>query len=261
MERQNDRRCIMKRLYVTALIAALCFIFVSASQGYPGEEKYNCKYYHAYISGDMSDWPDWIRQMEKELGDHPQPRLRYDIVLAHYGYVAYLIGAGKDEAASEYIENGEMHLDALRIFPEYTSRYEAMQGAFIAFKIGLNRSKAVWLGPKSMGHINRAVELDSTNPVAWMEKANAEYHMPRVFGGSYAKAVEYYQKAVGFFEQHDARIHCNWLYINALAWLARSCEKANMDTRAKLTYLKILALEPDFQWVKEDLYPAFQNRN
>ena len=251
----------MKNYYVPALIAALCFIFISPLQGYPGEEKYNCRYYDAYISGDMAEWPEWIRQMERDLEDHHQPGLCYDIVLAHYGYVAYLIGAGKDDAASDYIDSGEMHLDALSNFPEYRSGYEAMRGAFIAFKIGLNRSKAVWLGPKSMDHINRAVELDSTNPVAWMEKANAEYHMPRIFGGSYGKAVEYYQKAVGFFEQHDAGIHCNWLYINALAWLARSYEKASMDTRAKLTYLKVLALEPDFQWVKEDLYPAFQNRN
>ena len=135
-----------------------------------------------------------------------------------------------------------------------------MKGAFIAFKIGLKRSRAVFLGPRSMEHINRAVELDSSNPMAWMEKGNAEYHMPRIFGGSYNKAAQYYKKAINYFEkQHDGQ-H-TWMYMNALAWLAQSYDKAKEDDQARETYEKILALEPDFKWVKEELYPEFKENN
>ena len=258
LKKNNNTFSDMIKYVIQTSVFVLLFLCGTIAYGYPGQDEYECKFYNAYITGDMSEWADWIDQMENIYSDKRNPELLYDIVEAYYGYVGYLIGVDRDDVASEYIESGEVYLEKLKDIPSYKSRYEALQGAFIAFKIGLNKSKAIWLGPRSMKHINNAVKQDSANPIAWVEKANAEYHMPRIFGGSYRKAVTYYQKAVRYYQRQNMVNDCNWVYMNALAWLAKSCEKADMRDKAKLTYLKILDREPDFKWVKEELYPEFK---
>jgi tetratricopeptide (TPR) repeat protein len=251
----------MNRTTGILLVLVSLLILGGSAKAYPEEDKYESKFYKAYITGDMKEWPEWIAQMEMSYNHHRTPKLLYDIVVAHYGYVAYLIGAEREKTAAEYIDEAEKYLEQLKDHQQYQTHYEAMKGAFIAFKIGLNRSRAIWLGPRSMEHINRAVELDSSNPVAWVEKGNAEYHMPRVFGGSYKKAAQYFEKAVNHFEQQGNNYRNNWMYMNALAWLAQSFDKADKNNKAKTVYQKILALEPDFKWVKEELYPAFKDKN
>lgn len=219
---------------------------------------YACRFYESYISGEMDPWPGWIDEMEREFARSQEPAVLYDILIAHYGYVAWLIGIDRHERAKEYLDNGRDHLEELERYSGYRSIAESMRGAFLAYEIGMNRSKAVWLGPRSMKHINRAVELDAQNPIAWMEKGNAEYHMPRIFGGSYTKAAEYYRKAIGLFESNGSDLQCNWRYLNALAWLAQSYDKAGEEQRAQATYQKILDAEPDFEWVRDELYPDFR---
>jgi tetratricopeptide (TPR) repeat protein len=171
--------------------------------------------------------------------------------------VAYLIGQERHDKAKDFLGQAEEHLDELDDFSAYRSYAESLRGAFMAYEIGMNRSKAVWLGPRSMKHINRAVELDPGNPIAWMEKGNAEYHMPRIFGGSYHKAAEYFGKAIRLFESGGYDLQCNWRYLNALAWLAQSYDKAGKPGQASHTYRKILDREPRFEWVRDELYPAF----
>lgn len=229
---------------------------VEGSSGDPSS--YACRFYQAYISGEMDPWPGWIGELEREYARSQEPAVLYDILIAHYGYVAWLIGMDRHDRAKEYLDNGRDHLEELERYSGYRSIAESMRGAFLAYEIGMNRSKAVWLGPRSMKHINRAVELDAQNPIAWMEKGNAEYHMPRIFGGSYHKAAEYYQKAIRLFESNGSDLQCNWRYLNALAWLAQSYDKAGEAQKAQTTYQKILKIEPGFEWVKEELYPDFR---
>jgi len=70
--------------------------------------------------------------------------------------------------------------------------------------------------------------------------------MPRIFGGSYSKAAEYFKKAVILMEQKPENLKCNWLYLNAMLWLAKSYEKAGMKQEAKATYAKMYKHEPTF---------------
>ena len=251
----------MKIFIKIAATAMIWFVIIPIVWSSPNEQSYDCRFYNAYITGDMTEWPAWMNQIEDHYLQRENHKLLYDLVMAYYGYVGYLIGVDQHEKAEEYIEKGIYYVEQLDNYAIYQSLYEAMKGAFYAFRIGISSSLTVWLGPKSMSHINKAVELDSTNPVAWVEKANAEYHMPRIFGGSYGKAVEYYRKAVGYFEEQPDSIGCNWMYLNALAWLAKSYDKAEMVVRAEMTYQRILKIEPDFSWVKNELYPSFKKRH
>ena len=250
---------MIKKKLRYGLVIALVFSFLY-SAGYPGERALDCKFYKAYVSGEMSRWPGYIDQLEDIYTKHPSPNLLYDIVKAYYGYIAYAIGLEEDRTARDYLSQGEPYLDKLTQMDGYLAEAKAFKGAFIAFEIGMNTSKAVFLGPRSMRYINQALELEPDNVHALLEKGNAEYHMPRVFGGSYEKATHYFQKAVQILEHNSTNLSCNWFYMNALAWLAQSYEKAGFTHRADKTYKRILSLEPDFSWVAEELYPEFKQR-
>ena len=135
-------------------------------------------------------------------------------------------------------------------------KYASFMGAFIAFEIGIDMYKAIYLGPKSMTYIYESVTINPKNPYGWLEKGNAEYHMPRAFGGSYEEAVANFSKALILFEETN-NTDLNWLYLNTLTWLAVSYEKLNDYNNAEIIYQKILAIEPEFQWVKNELFPKF----
>ena len=69
------------------LIVFISFLILGAEvvRGYPGEDKYKNKFYEAYITGDMKQWPDWISRMEMSYNHRQETGLLYDIVVAHYG--------------------------------------------------------------------------------------------------------------------------------------------------------------------------------
>ena len=252
---------MLKNFKILPILLLLFFIllsFFSISQDYPGRKKMVCKFYEAYVTGEMEPWPEYIDELEIIYLDNPSGELLYDIVEAYYGYVAYTIGIDEYDEAREYMKSAEHYLEKLEEKQTYKASALAFKGAFIAFEIGMNRAKAVYLGPKSMSNINRALELDSENINALIERGNAEYHMPRIFGGSYRKAADYFNRAVNALEQSDKNLTCNWMYMNALAWLAQSYEKAGNIDKAENTYQKILEKEPHFDWVTNELYPEFR---
>jgi len=247
-----------KTLPVLFLLFFILVPFFSVSQDYSGKNEMECKFYNAYVTGKMEPWPEYIEELKSIYSETPSDELLYDIVEAYYGYVAYAIGIDEYDEAKEYIESAEHYLSKLEEKREYKPAALAFKGAFIAFEIGMNRAKAVYLGPRSMSNINRALELDSENINALMEKGNAEYHMPRIFGGSYTKAAEYFNRAVDALEESVENLSCNWTYMNALAWLAQSYDKAGEINKAEDTYQKILEKEPEFDWVRTELYPEFR---
>ena len=240
------------------MVLALFFLWMPADLSAQGDAKnYTCQFYEAYISGDMTSWPEWLEALEMKYEKRSDPEILYDILIAYYGYVAWLIGVDEDDRADRFLEEAQPYLDELDGYEGYSTYAESFRGAFLAFEIGMSKRKAVFLGPESISHINRAVELDPGNPVAWMEKGNAEYHMPRIFGGSYRQAASYFKKSVRFFEDQPGDLSCNWRYLNALAWLAQSYDKAGMEEEAAQTYRKIMEVEPRFSWVREELVPEF----
>ena len=249
----------LKILYVLLWFFLILVPLFSISQDYSSKERMECEFYEAYVTGEMEPWPEYIEELESIYSDNPSDELLYDLVEAYYGYVAYTIGIDEYHEARKYIELAEDYLVKLEKKRDYKPAALAFKGAFIAFEIGMNRAKAVYLGPRSMSNINRALELDPENINALIEKGNAEYHMPRIFGGSYRKAADYFNRAVNALEQSDKNLTCNWVYMNALAWLAQSYEKAGNIDKAENTYQKILEKEPQFDWVREELYPEFRN--
>jgi tetratricopeptide (TPR) repeat protein len=235
----------------------LIIIFFAIHHFVAGEDKHSCRIYDAYLSGNMEDWKDVMLGLNSQYLQQQSDDVLYDLILTQYGYTGYLIGLDKFEEANRLIEKGESNAERLLKSKKYQSEAYAMMGAFTAFKIAIDKTKAYKLGFKSLRYINQAYELDKMNPAALIEKGNTKYYMPPFLGGGYAEAADYYQQAAHAIEKNKNK-NCNWLYLSALTWAAKSYQEDKQYQKADKTYRIILKKAPGFKWVKDELYPEFK---
>ncbi len=246
-----------KYLYLLIMLG-LFFSIRPMAIGSETPEKLNCQVYDAYINDKMENWEDALTTMIRQYNWERDPSKLLDILYAQYGLIGYKIGLGQEQEVKSMLSQAQGYLDKLLKKKPNDSELFALQGAFYAYKISLNKAKAITLGPKSMFYIEKALDENNKNPTAWIQKGNAKYYMPKSFGGSVPEAIKLYEKAVGLFEQNQKKTRCNWMYINTLTYLGKMYAENNQRQAAMQTYHKILSIEPTFGWVKNDLLPAIK---
>lgn len=224
-------------------------------------QDYQSAIYQAYLHEKMDTWKALMEQMEEEYARTTDPDLLYDLLEAEYGYMGWLTSWKRKKEAEELLKSAERHMALLSQLGLENARVLCLKGAFYGFQIMLDPLKAPSLGKKSMEANEKAMKLDPKEPQVWLEKANIDYYRPAIFGGSRRKAVPSYERAVELFESSPERTRENWVYMNCMAGLGIAYENTRKYSEAGRIYRKILELEPSFKWVKEDLYPQFQEKH
>ena len=211
--------------------------------------------YSSYLSGNMQQWCITIDRMEGKAEKGPvflQELLNYQ-----YGYIAWCLSNKRNTEAEKYLEKAEHIVNELEknaISPSVTNAYKA---AFYGYRIGLNKWKAPFWGPKSETHARLAVRQEPGNWFAWVQLGNIAYYKPAAFGGSKAEGLEHYLKAEALMEKEPELCRENWNYLNLLTLIAEAYIATNKYEKAKSYFEKILRIEPGFRWVKNELYPSF----
>ena len=221
---------------------------------------HNCDVYGGYLSGNMTSWTKGIEEQEQKYKRSRSSDDLYVLILSKYGYIGYLINLKKNTEVRELISSAEENIEVLAKDKRYTAAASALSGALIAMKISLNPLKATYLGMRSLRHIEESLKIDNKDPTGWVEMGNARYHMPAVVGGSYEESARCFTEAVRLFEANKTSLACNWHYLHALVWLAKSHEGLGDLAEAKVVYERLLSIEPEFQWVKQELYPEIQRK-
>jgi tetratricopeptide (TPR) repeat protein len=232
------------------------FLFLQISPATQGQEleKYQQQIYQSYISGDMELWQTTLEQMEKLSGRQPTAEVIYNLLLGYYGLIGYHLGTDEKRNARDLLDKATELLEKLEPFPEYQSHMLALRGALYGFRIGLRPLRAVVLGPRSMRAIDRAMEIDPSNPTAHLEKANALFYAPSTFGGSKTEAITHYRRAATLMEKQQHPAH-RWLYLSTLVALANAYTETGNKQMAISTLRKALRHESNFKWAKEELLP------
>ena len=224
-------------------------------------QDYRPAIYQAYMTEKMDSWKGLMDQMEQEFSQTSDPALLYDLLEAEYGYTGWLVSVKRKKEAEELLKSAERHMALLSELGLDNARVYSLKGAFYGFQIMLEPTRAPKLGRLSMEANEKALNLDPEEPQVWLERANMDYYRPVVFGGSKRRAVPSYEKAVELFELSPGRTRENWVYMNCLAGLGIAYENTRKFSEAGKVYRKILELEPSFKWVKEELYPKFQEKH
>lgn len=89
----------------------------------------------------------------------------------------------------------------------------------------------------------------------YIEKANILYYSPSAFGGDKTEAKRYYNRAISIFESNPELTTESWLYLNLLTKVAEISTDEKKYTDAKTMYEKIIKIEPNYLYVKDQLYP------
>jgi tetratricopeptide (TPR) repeat protein len=201
----------------------------------------------------MHLWKKTIDEMQHQKSKTNDFKL--ELLNYQYGYIGWCIGNKKSELAEVYINLGEKNIQHLEKTDGYNSLVNSYKSAFYGYRIGLNKLKAPFIGPKSVECAKQAIKLDANNPYGYIQYANSQFYMPAVFGGSKKIALDYYTKAKILMERNQSKIIQDWNYLSLLTMIAKSYSELKDFNNAKLYCEKILKVEPNFLWVKNELYP------
>lgn len=233
-----------RKICFLIFLAITSSIFVTASD--------KDQIYKAYVSGNMGLWKETIDRMEQKKSTSDSFLL--ELVNYQYGYIGWAMGTDRLGEARNYLELAEKHIERLNKKGYSPSSLLAYRSAFYGFRVGMNRFQAPVLGPKSVSMAKKAIETDPDNPLGYIQLGNSEYYMPAVFGGSKSKALEYFLKAKSLMEEKPMGLKNDWNYLNLLTLIAQVYIDLSENVKAKKLYEEILRIEPDFIWVRNELY-------
>ncbi len=211
--------------------------------------------YHFFINGNMQDWKKEIDSVENTLQISNNDKL--NLINNQIGYIGWCIGEEKYDEAKQYIKLSQAHLETLENAQFKLSYVQSYQGALNGLKIGLNPFSAIFLGPGIVSKAKQAIELDPNNPNAYILLGNSKYYMWAMLGGSKPEALKYYKKAEQIIEQTTEGTIDNWNYLTLLTMIAYAYVEMGDYEEANNYYKKILNVEPNYQWIKEEVYPQF----
>jgi tetratricopeptide (TPR) repeat protein len=209
--------------------------------------------YNAYINNRMQDWKSAIDRIAGT--PDKSDALLLELVNYQYGYIGWCLGSNNRGEAAAYLKLAEQNVKLLEAKKFELSILLAYKAAFFGYRIGLSKFSALVNGPKSADCAKLAVQLDANQPLGYIQLGNVKAHAPSLVGGSKPEAIGYYLKAKALMEQNRDEIKGDWNYLSLLAMIANCYESIDDNVKARSVYEEILSVEPQFRWIKEELYP------
>jgi tetratricopeptide (TPR) repeat protein len=209
--------------------------------------------YKAFISGNMARWKSSMDSIDAVKQKSNKEIL--DLINYQYGYIAWCISNKYSDQAKRYLGKARENLQLLENKSYNVSMLYAYKAAFIGFDLGLSPLKAPFIGPKSIDYAKKSVTLDPMNPLGYLQLGNIAWYAPKLVGGSKTDAMCYYLKALNLMEKNPDQTVQNWNYLNLFVTLINACSDSGKYQIALEYCLKALAAEPEFDWVKKNLYP------
>lgn len=242
-------------LFTKRIIISLVVVFASLSS--LAITKYSDSLFSAYLKSDMNQWKKIIDEMEADKLNKSDINFTSELLSYQYGYVAWKLGNKFEEEAEEYLDIAEENLEWLEENKYDSSTTLCYRSAFYGFRIGLNSWYVTLYGFKCSSSAEEAKRLNPNNPFAYVQLANIKYYQPEFMGGSKIKAVNLYLEAEAFYKKGipNPQLKYNWLYINVLSMIAITHAELEDYEEAKKYYQKILSLQPNYGWIKDEMLP------
>lgn len=234
-----------KKYLIILLVSCLSFFVLQASN--------KSDVYYGFIGNNMPLWKKTIDNMN--LQKDKTNEFILELLNYQYGFIAWCIMTEQDDLAETYMELGEKNIQILEKTGKYSSLVNSYRAAFYGFQINISIFQAPLVGSKSVDCAKAAMKQDPNNPYGYIQYGNSQFFMPSVFGGSKLEALENFKKAEILMEKDKEGLKHNWNYLSLLSMIARSYEELEDYNNAKICYEKILKIEPEFLWVKKELYP------
>jgi tetratricopeptide (TPR) repeat protein len=236
-------------------VVILLLLIISGSEL---NASFRSEIYHAYVTNKMDLWRDVIDRMN-DISDKSNDFI-LELVNYQYGYIGYCLGNDKKSEAKKYLELAQKNIDILGKHNYRLSMVYAYNAAFCGFRIGINILSVPHNGFRSIEYAKKAVELDSENYLGYVQYGNIQFYMPKTFGGSKQEGLGYYIRAKEILEKDKNGLKDDWNYLAVLLVIGQSYTYLDDFISAKAAYDYILRLEPDFVYVRDELYPELMKK-
>lgn len=191
-----------------------------------------------------------ITYLEQSLAQHPRDAwLEYYLGFAHFRASNVADGENDRRASRAHLDRADAALKrslAIRESAETHALMAAVLGQMIDGMIS-----GIRLGRRAEGELNRALELEPTNPRVWVIRASAAFHKPRLFGGSAERAEEYARRAIGLLDS-VASVPApapSWGESDAYTFLGLALDAQKKHAEARAAYDHVLRIEPGNRYV------------
>lgn len=231
-----------RKKYLLITLLTLVFIPIFGQSDLP--------IYKAYTAGNMADWKKYMDTYTARNNEQKMNLINYQ-----YGYIGYCIDQDKDNEAEKYLEKAEALLKQLEKQQYKMSMIYAYKSAFVGFRIGLSPYKAPFIGQNSATFANKSIDADKTNYFGYIQLGNVAFYTPTMFGGSKTEAIRHYHKALELIEKDISALTNNWNYLNLLSTIINAYYETEEYQKAQIYCIKALKIEPQFDWIKNVLYP------
>lgn len=231
-----------------ALILLLIYAILPALAQKKDLVYYQCAFLESYRMGNMAPWPLLIAEMEKVKP--ADLSWQTEMVKAMYGLVGYQIGAGKKDLAKTYVDKADVYLDKLLDYHPKNAQLHSLCGAFYGYKISFAFYKAPFFGPKSLSHIDKAIQLDSLEPMGYIEKGNSLMYRPAAFGGDKNKALTEYRKALKLMDDRN-KDQCSWQKMLLRAFILKALYETDQTLEAKIFLEEMKKDYGSINWIQQ----------
>jgi len=135
----------------------------------------------------------------------------------------------------------------------------ALLGGLYALQIGRAPLKAIVLGSRVSGTLDRAAKVAPNNPRVPLQAGVSAFYTPAAFGGGSNEAERLLRRSLELFAQERRdQPWPNWGRMDAHAWLGQVLARKGDRAAARAEYDEALALAPNSGWVKNVLVPALE---
>lgn len=220
--------------------------------------QYNAVIYEAYTGDDMTPWKQVIDEME--VKDDKTDAFRLELVNYTYGYIGWCLGQDRNSEAAKYMKRAEAHLDYLENSGYKISDIMAYRAAMVGFSIALAPYKAPFLGPRSIGYAEKAVKSNPENYLGLLQQAHIKYFTPPIFGGSKQEAMGKYLLSLKTYKKLYTDSNKDWNHLSLYTTIIMAYMELKEYDKAEKYCLEVLELEPEFKWIRDDLYPEIKKK-
>lgn len=246
----------MMQIFKYLFVALVLLTGFSATAQKKDLTYYQCAFFESYRAGNMAPWPGLIDEMAKVKS--ADLAWQTEILKAMYGLVGYEFGLHDKDVARKYVNKADVYLENLLEKYPNNAQLHSLAGAFYGYKIALAFYKAPFLGPKSMFHMEKAIELDPAEPMGYIEKGNSLQYRPAVFGGDKTEALKFYRKAFMLIEaKYDSK--CNWQKMLLCSFILKNLYETNQTAEAEAFLLKMQKDYGSMAWIKKFVGAEFMD--
>lgn len=166
-----------------------------------------------------------------------------------------------EEERTQLLEEAVRELTLLLEQEPDNAEAHALLGSVYGEQIGSSAWKGMTLGPKAGASMKKAFGLAPENARVALQRGISYLFTPKMFGGGLERAERELRRAEELFRQQPAdEPWPNWGRVEVHIWLGQLLAKKKEYAAARTQYETVLAMEPDYLWVRDILLPALERR-